>query len=218
MHFKDFPQHHAILLTHSDRLSYGQELWNEISTLSPAHRHFDQTVLDIETARIIISFAQSPYSGEKVALISFHTASLPAQNAMLKILEEPRGNMRFVLLTTNKNNLIDTVLSRVRHVHVEGGENTSHKHAEEFLFTSPSFRMKLSYVVDILSKVDEEGRKDREVVKAFILSLVDVMSEKKIAPRYITETLEIASYASDPSASGKALLEYLSLLLPQIKE
>ncbi|MEN9338018.1 MAG: hypothetical protein RIQ41_332, partial [Candidatus Parcubacteria bacterium] len=48
-------------------------------------------------------------------------------------------------------------------------------------------------------------------------SLVSPLTEKKTNPRYITETLEIASYASDPSASGKALLEYLALLLPVIK-
>jgi DNA polymerase III delta prime subunit len=217
MYFSSLPQHHAVLITHASRVGYGESLWKEISSLSPAHRHFDQTVLDIETARSIISFAQSPYSGEKIALISFHTASLPAQNAMLKILEEPRTNMRFVLLTTNKNNLIDTVLSRVRHIHINGEESVNHKHALEFLSTSPSFRMKLSHVIDILAKVDEEGRKDREEVKGFILSLVSVMSERKVAPRYIAETLQIASYASDPSASGKALLEYLALLLPAIK-
>ena len=54
-------------------------------------------------------------------------------------------------------------------------------------------------------------------MKSFILSVVNVLQEKKSEPRYITETLEIASYASDPSASGKALVEYLALLLPVIK-
>ncbi len=215
MKFSELPKHHAVLITHSDRIVYGDVLWNELSVRSPAHRYFNQTVLDIETARAIISWAQSPYNDERVALISFHTAGLPAQNAMLKILEEPRANMRFILLTTNKNNLIDTVLSRVQHVSVGNTETIFSKHAEEFLSTSPSYRMKLSFVLDILSREDEEGRKDREAVKGFILSLVKALSEKKVEPRYITEALEIASYASDPSASGKALLEYLSLLLPQ---
>lgn len=218
MKFSELPLHHALLITHGDRTIYGNALWEELRQLSPAHRHFNQTVLDIETARQIVSFAQSPYSGEKVALISFHTASLPAQNAMLKILEEPRSNMRFILLTTNKNNLIATVLSRVQHIPVIAKEkDLSYKHVDEFLLSSPSFRMKLSFVTELLAKLDEEGRKDREAVKAFILYLVDRLSEKKAESRYITETLEMASYASDPSASGKALLEYLSLLLPQVK-
>lgn len=216
MRFSELPKHHAILLTNTDRTAYGEGLWNELSALSPAHRYFNQTVLDIDTARAIISWAQSPYNDERVALISFHTAGLPAQNAMLKVLEEPRSNTRFILLTTDKSNLIDTVISRTQHIQIDS-ETRGDKRAEEFLSTSPAFRMKLSHVIDLLAQLDEEGRKDREGVKGFILSLVDVMSKKKLESRYIVETLEIASYASDPSASGKALIEYLALLLPQTK-
>ncbi len=217
MDFSSLPKHHALLITHRDRTAYGKGLWAEISALSPAHRLYDQTVLDIESARSIISFAQSPYSGEKIVLISFHTASLPAQNAMLKVLEEPRGDMRFILLTTDKSNLIDTVLSRVQHVHVEGKEKTSML-AEEFLASPSATRMKLPTVIDVLARVDEEGRKDREAVKGFILNIAEVLRKNRIESRYLLETLEVASYASDPSASGKALLEYLSLLLPEVKE
>lgn len=222
MRFSELPSHHALLITHGDRTTYGNALWEELRKISPAHRHFNQTVLDIETAREIISFAQSPYSGEKVGLISFHTASLPAQNAMLKVLEEPRPNMRFILLTTNKNTLIPTVLSRVQHIVVSDkrqttGDRHEEAHADEFLLTSPTYRIKLSFIVELLSKMDEEGRKDREAIKNFILCLAEKLSEKKVESRFIIETLEMASYASDPSASGKALLEYLSLLLPTIK-
>lgn len=216
MKFSDLPRHHAILITHNDRTAYAQGLWQEISALSPAHRNYDQTVLDIETARDVISFAQSPYSGEKIAFISFHSASLPAQNALLKVLEDPRGDMRFILLTTNKNNLIDTVLSRVQHVHIDGGK-TRDKRAEDFLATPSLARMKLPAVIEILAKLDEEGRKDREAVKGFILNIVGMLRQNNSESKYILETLEIASYASDPSASGKALLEYLTLLLPQVK-
>lgn len=218
MKFSELPPHHAILITHHDRTAYAEQLFKELQALSPIHRHFNQTVLDIETARSIISFAQSPYTGEKIALISFHTASLPAQNALLKVLEDPRGDMRFILLTTDTSNLIDTVLSRVQHVPLgDSSQTIQDKHAREFLSTSPAFRMKLSFIVDILSRVDEEERKDREAVKGFIVSLVTALKDAKVQSRYTTETLEIASYASDPSASGKALLEYLSLLLPQTK-
>jgi hypothetical protein len=84
---------------------------------------------------------------------------------MLKVLEEPRPGTRFILLTTNKDHLIDTVLSRVQHIHIaDESDDGMKKIAKEFLATSSSFRMRLSHVVDILSKQDEEGRKDRESV------------------------------------------------------
>lgn len=220
MKFSELPIHHAVLVTYGERAKYADSLWNELSSQSPAHRYFNQTVLDIETARAIISWAQSPYHGERVALISFHTAGLPAQNAMLKVLEEPKEGTRFILVTTHKKNLIDTVLSRVRYV--EGSQESRVKsqeriHAKEFLSTPHGARMKVSSVVDLLARVDEEGRKDREAVKGFILELAESLKEYRADQRFIIETLECASYASDPSASGKALLEYLSLLLPVIK-
>jgi hypothetical protein len=216
MNLADLPSHHAILLVNSERSACGLALWNELQSLSPAHRLFNQTVLDIDTARAITSWALSSYNDEKIALISFHTASIPAQNAMLKMLEEPRRGVRFILLTSNKENLIGTVLSRVHYVQGDASQNDSLS-AVEFLKTAPTARMKLPIIVELLSRIDEEGRKDRERVRAFILSVANVLSSVKASPRYITETLQTASYVSDPSASGKALLEYLTLLLPVIK-
>lgn len=217
MKLSELPIHHAVLITHGDRATYADSLWEEMRRLSPAHKYYNQTVLDIDTARAVISYAQSPYEGEKFVLLSFHTASLPAQNAMLKILEEPKSRVRFYLITTHKANLIDTVLSRVRHVPLTKETSDATHVSLEFLRASCQTRMKLPSIVTLLTKEDEEGRKDREAVKQFILSLVDALYASGIDARYISETIECASYASDPSASGKALIEYLALLLPKIK-
>ncbi len=217
MRFSELPNHHAVLISHENRVVYSNELWDELRLLSPANRFFNATVLDIDTAREIISYASSSYSGEKVILISFHTASLPAQNAMLKILEEPKSTVRFIIITTTKDNLIGTVQSRMRHLHIGNTRDALSSHAYEFLLTTPSMRTKLPYVVTLLAQVDEEGRKDRESVKGFILSLAEVLQVNKVESKYILETLEIAMYASDPSTSGKALIEYLALLLPVVK-
>lgn len=212
------PKHHAILITHPERDSFAVSLWEEISGLSPAHKFFNQTVLDIDTARKIISWARDSYNEERIALVSFHTAGIPAQNAMLKILEEPRPGTRFVLLTSNAAHLLPTVMSRVHHIRgLEKENGINNAQAQEFLQTPHSSRMKLPFISDMLARTDEEGRKDRESVRGFILSVSAALSEVRAEPRFIQETLQVASYASDPSASGKALLEYLSLLLPEIK-
>lgn len=216
MDITTLPKHHALLITASNRIEAAERIYNELKQQSPAHTFFNQTVLDIETARKIISWANTPYNEEKFAVISFHTAGLEAQNTLLKILEEPRNGIRFILVTSNKENLIATVLSRV--VCVEENDNKESLYeATKFLETSHALRMKLPYVVDILSRTDEEDRKDRESVREFILALASVLNENSVSLNYVEETLQSASYAADPSASGKALLEYLSLLLPQTK-
>lgn len=215
MKFSELPMHHALLLTHPNRTVYADNLWKELQAQSPAHRFFNQTVLDIDTARDMIAFAQSPLSVEKIALVSFHTASIPAQNALLKVLEEPRDKARFILVTSHTSHLITTVLSRTFHVALHN--DTRSDTASQFLQTAPSARIKLPFVTQLLQAEDEEGRKDREEVKRFILSLADVLQTSSHTSRYVKETLEMAAYASDPSSSGKALIEYLALLLPVIK-
>ena len=216
MKLNDLPQHHAVLILDTDRINTSEKIFTELRTLSPVHRFFNQTVLDIESARTIISWANTPFNEEKIALISFHTIGLEAQNAILKLLEEPRDGVRFILITSNTASLISTVLSRVRIVN--SAENSEELFdAENFLHTPHALRMKLPHCIKLLSQVDEEDRKDREAVKAFISSIATVLAGRGVEPKYILETVEIASYAADPSASGKALLEYLSLLLPQTR-
>lgn len=220
MKLSDLSKHHAVLIVDSEREATSLSLWNELQALSPAHRFFNQTVLDIDTARKIISWANTPYNEEKIALISFHTSGMPAQNSMLKILEEPREGVKFILVTSNKDNLIDTVISRLQVFKTNNEKRITNNEnlATIFLETNPTVRIKLPFIIELLSRVDEEDRKDKEAVRKFILQIVETLgSEKSIKPKYIEETLQMASYASDPSVSGKALLEYLSLLLPQVK-
>lgn len=216
MNLQDLPVHHAILIENNNRTKTADLLFQELQKLSPIHTFFNHTVLDIESARSIIAWANTPYNEEKIALVSFNTIGIEAQNALLKMLEEPRDGVRFILITTNSRHLIPTVLSRVRIVRNQEQDIEEDK-AILFLETAHKERMKLPYSIDILSRVDEEERKDRESIKGFIISLLHVLEKNQYKGSYIQETLELASYASDPSVSGKALLEYLSLLLPQIK-
>lgn len=218
MKLSDLPKHHALLLVTSEREALGFALYDELKSISPAHRFFNQTVLDIDTARNIISWSNTPYNEERIGLISFHTAGVPAQNAMLKVLEEPRVGVRFIVVTSNKDSLLPTVLSRLQMVGLQKEKNSNLEMAELFLETKPTARIKLPFVTELLSREDEEGRKNREVLREFILNLTESLKiQKNIKSKYIEETIEMSSYAGDPSSSGKAILEYLSLLLPQTK-
>lgn len=218
MQLSSLSNHHAILLIHPSRKSITETLWKELSSESIAHVLYDHTVIDIDTARKIIIWANTPYHEKKTALVTFHTITVPAQNALLKIIEEPKANVRFILITTNKEAIIPTLYSRLQeHTLQENTLPNDHSDAKRFLSTSHGERMKLPYIQTLLTQEDEEGRKDREAIKTFILSLVTVLGDNKDYQRYTLLTLEMASYAGDPSASGKALLEYLALVLPQVR-
>lgn len=209
--------HHATLFVHPERKKFSETLWNDLRNDSLAHIFHDHTVVDIDTARQLTSWANAPYEGERVALLSFHTITLPAQNALLKILEEPRVGVRFILVTTNQEALIPTLLSRLQLQSLPLQEVLYKKEATLFLATPHKERMKLASVTSLLNATDEEKRKDREGVKLFILSIATLLGTKQELHKETQEVLEVASYASDPSSSGKALLEYISLIVPVIK-
>lgn len=208
--------HHATLFVSEDRKNFVEHLWKELQEDSLAHILHDHTVLDIDTARTLTSWVNTPYEGDKVALLSFHTITLPAQNALLKILEEPRAGVRFILVTSNQESLIPTLYSRLQYRQNKDSDSKNSE-AVQFLATSSGERMKLPYITSLLTAKDEEGRKEREAVRAFIFSLVEILAQNNTDRKYILTTIKTASYAGDSSSSGKALLEYLALLLPQTK-
>jgi len=207
--------HHAVLFVHPERKAFTEELWNELRKDSIAHILHDHTVFDIDTARSLISWAQSAFDGHRTALLSFHTITIPAQNALLKILEEPRSTVRFIIVTSNKEMLLPTLYSRLQEQSLTHNNDTATEAAKLFLTTSPDKRMKLPYIVALLAQTDEEKRQDRETLRSFILSLTILLRSDSKNFTHILSVLETASFASDSSASGKSLLEYLSLTLPQ---
>ena len=215
----DLPKHHALLIVNQERELLTSTLERQLLEDSHHHGVFNQTVLDIDTTREIISFANSPYNSNKTALISFHTATLPAQNAMLKILEEPKGKVSFIVVTGNKEGLLPTVISRLHEVKTEilNDREQNTDGAKKFFNTKPTERMKLKEVIQVLNEEDEMGRKNRESLKNFISSLVKFGKENNLGSDKLIKLLEMENYASDPSASGKMILEYISLLLPVIK-
>lgn len=58
-------------------------------------------------------------------LENFHLSSLEAQNAFLKILEEPPNNTLFILSTDNQSKLISTIISRTKIINLENNLNQS---------------------------------------------------------------------------------------------
>lgn len=67
----------------------------------------------IEDAKEVISEAYKSESQTKTLILGAKSFTIPAQNALLKILEEPPPNIAFVLLAPNKSTFLPTVRSRL---------------------------------------------------------------------------------------------------------
>jgi len=67
----------------------------------------------IEDAKEVISEAYKAEENTKTLILGAKNFTIPAQNALLKILEEPPRNIVFILLAPNKSTFLPTVRSRL---------------------------------------------------------------------------------------------------------
>jgi DNA polymerase-3 subunit delta' len=67
----------------------------------------------IEDAKEVISEAYRSEENTKTLILGAKSFTIPAQNALLKILEEPPRNIAFILLAPNKSTFLPTVRSRL---------------------------------------------------------------------------------------------------------
>lgn len=72
-------------------------------------QHFD--ILTVR--RCIADMSLEPYSGKNIAVLrDFHTATLEAQNAILKLLEDCPSYSAIILVVADVESLLDTIRSR----------------------------------------------------------------------------------------------------------
>ena len=108
---------HAFILSGNDLKKINQKLQKltqanlvDLKVLSP-----ENNSIKIKQVRDLISWSHQPpiNSPRKTAhLLSAHCLTIPAQNALLKTLEEPPEYLDLILITPNANLLLPTIRSR----------------------------------------------------------------------------------------------------------
>jgi DNA polymerase-3 subunit delta' len=102
-------------ITSQHLLSYEELIEASISSVFVYDIPEDKKEFNIETVRqCIIDIELMPYSGKHTYILRhFDTATLPAQNALLKILEECPPYAVILLEVDNPNSVLETIRSRV---------------------------------------------------------------------------------------------------------
>lgn len=102
-----------------------------------------ETSIGIEDVRQIQAFLSNKPMGDKnrVYLLQAETLTIPAQNALLKTLEEPPGDSEIYLVTDQPEQLLPTVLSRVQ-------INTTYK----------SYKSDTTYAANLLARLRSGNR------------------------------------------------------------
>lgn len=135
-----------------------------------------------------------------------------AQNALLKILEEPAPSVRFVLVVTPFTFLFETLLSRVRVISFSTHNDT--KNADAFL--EKNLAQRLSWIEKQRTKgILEDATRHYEVTHLIALCLERLRKTKDTAnASSLSDCLSALEDLQHQGSSPKMWLEHLALTLP----
>jgi DNA polymerase-3 subunit delta' len=116
----------------------------------------------IEDAKEVISEAYKSEENTKTLILGAKSFTVPAQNALLKILEEPPRNIVFILIAPNKSTFLPTVRSRL---------SLTQEHTERIHVSLP-ITLKNLDLLGLFTFVKEHDRLKKHEAKALIEQLM----------------------------------------------
>ncbi len=169
----------------------------------------------IDEARALTERAGFKVIGrEAVFVVGASAITNEAQQALLKLFEEPQVGVVFVLLVPH-GTLLPTLRSRMLpYPELLDDQSQTSVIARQFLKASGKARSEL---IAALLK-DEDGVKER--VRTLLDGLERELARLNLAQKEVRQGLEdiakVRSYVGDRSPSLKMLLEHLAISLPQL--
>jgi len=179
-------------------------------------------LLSVEDARRVSELAAgAPFVGfHKVVIIAASRVYHEAQNALLKLFEEPPPGAYFFLLLPTLGSLLPTLRSRVGVLDI----NVKHQvfdipeAVEEFMKASREKRSALTK--RLTSGRDEEERRENREEALAIVNGIEVAAYAKLergdgVAALLSDIAVLRGHLHDRSAPVRMILEHLSLVIPK---
>ncbi|OGG60642.1 hypothetical protein A2765_03635 [Candidatus Kaiserbacteria bacterium RIFCSPHIGHO2_01_FULL_56_24] len=155
-------------------------------------------------------------AGGRVFVIFAPGMTHDAQNALLKVLEEPPADALFFFIVPSPETMLSTLRSRMQRLELEGGAHSELVDTDAFL-AAPA-QKRLDMLKPLYDHDEDEGR-DMGSVLAFLQSLERRFAQEKPSPAW-KEGLEAIyrarKFAGDKGSLLKALLEQMALVTPRL--
>ncbi len=176
-------------------------------------------VMDIEDGRKIKDLHQNKpvLNDKKIFVVCANFITEKAQNAMLKLFEEPRGDTHFFLIIPSLNNIISTLRSRF---FIIDSNCSCDSDVDIKKFLNKNIGGRLEDIKELCESVSDEEKSKIEIIN-FINRLETELKNKINISKITKEELKlfeeiekVRQYASEQSPSLKMLLEYLAIIIP----
>ena len=210
--------HHAFLYIGSHDACLGQIPLAERSGVDAQVLIAEQW--EIADARALCERAGSrPIAGDKRSfVISCTQLTLEAQNALLKLFEEPPATAQFHLIVPRAEVLLPTLRSRV-HLLYEEDESRSVPDEATTLFLNFSFRERMLKIAGLAK--EKEKTKDTQPMRMLLRGIEHAAgfavlrdAQGNGVASFLSDVLVVSTYSETRGASHKMLLEHLALSIP----
>lgn len=198
-------EHHAQLYIHSGSLA--EVVPSEFQTPSAdvAHIVVQQFTVDDSRALGQQATTRPVDASHRVFVVQFVTITHEAQNALLKLLEEPPETSRFILITPRADRLLPTVVSRLQ-VRDDAGEEAKNEVFAAWLAASYADR-----IAEIAARIKKE---DSQWLNAIQRGIAEYATHPDATAAAKETILFFDTYAGRRGSSLKMLLEDVALALP----
>lgn len=168
----------------------------------------------VDAARDVSSYASLKALKEaKYIIVTFSRATLEAQNALLKVVEEAPGSSIFFFCVDAAGHLLPTLRSRIIEVSLDSTLTLDEQPTEVKEFLSGSFEERLKMVDTMASEISKT--QDRTSVRAFVKALLTSVHAKGATPAALRDLLDAERYMRIQGSSVKAVLGHLAVTLPR---
>ena len=165
----------------------------------------------IDDGRAIQGLASKRAIGEyQLFILSCNAITVEAQNALLKLLEEPTPNTYFFLVVASKELLLPTVRSRARVLSYTVAKETPDTDTLAKTILNSSVAKRLELVAPIIQAKDTPQA--LELMDSLERTMHTINKTKHVES--LEHVLATRGYLRDRSPSTKLLLEHLMLTLP----
>jgi len=219
--------HHAYLITGdigegiASALSYGEEKLGLTPIANPDVVVFRYSHFPVEEARRIVEIAsQAPLKEHRLIVIGAERLFHEAQNALLKIFEEPPIGTTLILVVPSEGQMLATMRSRLQNLpQIEKSERVLH----DFVSGTQAERKKI--VDKLLARSKSDKDEEKQAARAEAICIVSDLTRAAHAS-YVkkpTEDLQTLLFELDRftpilherSAPLKLIFEHLMIVLPE---
>jgi hypothetical protein len=183
---------------------------------------FDKFLIDDARRIFDLHMGKTHRDSLQIIVIAFNFITTQAQNALLKMLEEPTDRTHFFIISPNKNIFLDTIISRVSVFEMEDSGFPASPAGRSILdsgkkFLEMSLKDRLDYVSKFVKDLKDEKRTKQDAINLLSGIESSMRREIKNSKDYekgsdaLKQVVKSKGYINLNGASVKNLLENIAL-------